>query len=229
MIQINKNKSAWGPLRKYRYVPSVARFNAGAQASQQNNEVAMKRACAGILTVVALLLICGCTLVAPSYKPDYSVLDSLKRQKLSKIAVEPVSPKDPDAAVNKISLRGINRLESPSKSFAQYLEDAIISDFTAANMLDQKSSLRLTILLVKNDLDISDFSYGHGTIQAQFGVDRDGTAVFTKRITEQTRFQSSFVGAIAIPMAQNEYPNLVRALLKALYNDQEFIDVLKKQ
>jgi len=189
----------------------------------------MKRVYEAILMVVLLTLICGCTLMAPGYTPDYSVLDSLKRQKLTKIAVEPVSPKDADATVNKISLRGINSLVSPSESFAKYLEDAIISDLTDVNLLDQNSSLRLTVMLLKNDLDLSNFSYGYGSIQAQFGLNRDGVVLFNKKIAEQTRFESSFVGAVAIPKAQSEYPNLVRALLKALYSDQEFIDALRKQ
>ena len=92
---------------------------------------------------MSVVLASGCTLVAPNYTPDYTALDSLKRQKLSKVAIESVKPRDLSAEVNKISLRG-SSLVSSYGSFAQYLEQALISDFTDSNMLDPMSSVRLS-------------------------------------------------------------------------------------
>jgi hypothetical protein len=187
----------------------------------------MKKLSITAIMIASMLLTSGCTFMAPSYTPDYSALDSLKRQKVSTIAVEPVEPKDPDAKVNNISLRG-STLKSPSGSYAKYLEDAIISDLTDAKLLDQNSLFRLSVWLLKNDIDVSSFSNGYGVIEARFNVNRDGVSVFNKRIAEQTVFESSIAGAVAIPKGQGEYPNLVRALLKKLYTDREFIDALKK-
>ena len=168
----------------------------------------------------------GCTLIAPSYSPDYTSLDSLKRQKVSKIAVEPVEPKSPDAKVNNITLRG-STLAPPSGTYTKYLEDAIISDLKDANLLDQNSLLRLSVLLINNDIDVTGFSTGFGTIEAKFSITKNSTSIFEKTIYEKTRFESSFVGAIAIPNGQNEYPNLVRSLLKKLYTDKEIINALQ--
>ncbi len=174
-----------------------------------------------------ILMITGCTIMAPSYTPDYSSLDALKRRNVSKVAIGPVEPKDPNAKVNNITLRG-STLASPSGTYAQYLEDAIKSDLSDANLLDQNSLFSLSAFLINNDINIAGFGTGYGTIEARFSINRNGTALFDKIIAVGTEFESSFAGAVAIPKGQNEYPNLVRALLKKLYIDEEFINVLQR-
>jgi hypothetical protein len=164
--------------------------------------------------------------MAPSYTPDYSALDSLKRQKVSKVATVTVEPKDPNERVNNITLRG-STLASHSGNFAKYLEDAIKSDLTDANLLDSSSLFKLSAILLTNDINVAGFGTGYGTIEAKFSIYRNETSVFDKKINVETEFESSFAGAVAIPKGQNEYPNLVRALLKKLYLDKEFINALQ--
>lgn len=187
----------------------------------------MKRIRIAVFMLTLIMLTTGCaTYMAPSYTPDYPALDNLKRQKVPKIAIESVEPKNPNETVNKITLRGA-MLASASGSYAQYLEDAIKSDFIDANLLDQNSLLRLSAFLLNNNIDISGFSTGYGKIEAKFSINRNGAAVFVKKIAAETEFESSFAGAVAIPKGQNEYPNLVRELLKKLYTDKEFLNVLQ--
>lgn len=187
----------------------------------------MKRIRIAVFMLTMIMLTTGCaTYMAPSYTPDYTALDNLKRQKVSKIAIESVEPKNPNETVNKITLRGA-ALASASGSYAQYLEDAIKSDLIDANLLDQNSLLRLSAFLLNNDINISGFSTGYGKIEAKFSINRSGTAIFVKKIAAETEFESSFAGAVAIPKGQNEYPNLVRELLKKLYTDKEFLNVLQ--
>lgn len=174
-----------------------------------------------------ILLTTGCTIMAPSYMPDYTALDSLKRQKVSKMAIAQVEPKDPTAKVNNITLRG-SPLASPSGSYAQYLEDAIKSDLTEINLFDPNSLFRLSAFLLNNDINVGGFSTGYGTIEAKFSITRNGAAKFDKTIAAETQFESSFAGAVAIPKGQIEYPYLVRALLKKLYTDKEFINALQQ-
>ncbi len=180
-----------------------------------------------VILSALIALTTGCTIMAPSYTPSYTVLDALKRQHLRNIAIAQVDPKDPNAGVNKISLRG-SKLTSTSGSYAQYLEDAIKSDLIEAMMLDPNSTFRLSATLLKNDIDVSGFITGTGTIEAKFSINREGITLFDKTVAAETQFESSFVGAIAIPKAQIEYPNLVRALLTKLYTDKEFVHVLQK-
>jgi len=169
----------------------------------------------------------GCaTFIAPSYAPDYSVLDSLKRQKVSKVASVTVEPKDPNEKVNNITLRGAT-LASPSGSYAKYLEDAIKSDLIDANLIDSNSLFKLSAFLLTNDINVAGFDTGNGNIEAQFSIYRNGTAIFDKKISTEIEFESSFFGNVAVLKGQNEYQNLVRALLKKLYSDKEFINALQ--
>lgn len=180
-----------------------------------------------VVSSVLVALTTGCTIMAPSYMPDYTVLDALRRQHLRGIAIEPIEPKDSNAGVNSISLRG-SQLTSTSGSYAQYLEDAIKSDLIEAMMLDPNSTFRLSATLLKNDIDVTGFSTGVGTIEVKFSINRESITLFDKTLAAETEFESSFARAVAIPKAQTEYPNLVRALLIKLYTDKEFVHVLQK-
>lgn len=54
----------------------------------------MKRIRIAVFMLTLIMLTIGCaTYMAPSYTPDYTALDNLKRQKVSKIAIESVEPK----------------------------------------------------------------------------------------------------------------------------------------
>lgn len=187
----------------------------------------MRRLAAFAPLLLLLVLASGCTLMTPSYAPDYAALDQLKKQELQKVAVDTVMPIDPSAKVNKVTLRG-SKLVPTTGNYARYLEDAIKSDFFEVNMLDQQSPTRLKVLLLQNDIDISGFAKGYGTIEAQFSVTRNNSMVFDKTIAAKTEFPSSFMGNTAIPRGQIEYPNLVQALLKNLYTDKEFLHALHK-
>lgn len=58
---------------------------------------------------MATLLLSGCaTIVAPSYSPNFESIDRLKKLSLGKVAVGEVQPRDPNALVNRISLRGLD-------------------------------------------------------------------------------------------------------------------------
>jgi len=193
-----------------------------------------KRAILLFYTLV-LLLTSGCIyipLVAATYVPCNSALDSLKRQNVSRLAVEPVEPTDPNEQVNKITLLG-QPLISPAGipgSYAKYLEDALKSDLAVADLLDPDSLLRLSAYLLKNDINPG-FGWigstGHGIIKAKFNINRNGKTLFDKTIDVETDFESHIVGAISRQNAQKLYPYLVRALLEKSYSDPEFIKALQ--
>ncbi|WP_228276346.1 hypothetical protein [Dechloromonas sp. H13] len=82
--------------------------------------------------------------------------------------------------------------------------------------------------ILKNDIDVSGFSTGIGTIDVNITIRRDGKSTFDKLYSAQTTFQSSFAGAVAVPKGQNEYPVLVRTLLEKIFADPEFFNAIKK-
>ncbi len=178
------------------------------------------------LTVAFLVSGCG-SFKAPAYSPRYETLDQLKKQSIEKMSVGKVQPSDPDAAINRITLRG-SLLTSPKGTFASYLEDAIRSDLMEMDFYDETSSTQIGATILKNDIDVSGFGTGYGAMEINLVVKKLEALVFEKIYSANTQFDSSFAGAVAIPKGQSEYPSLVRALLQKVYEDPAFIDAVKK-
>ena len=80
--------------------------------------------------------------MAPSYSPDYATVDKLKTVPLRPVAVGEFQPRSPEAAVNKVTLRGA-ALAPASGTFAEYLENALRADLTELKLLDTKSDTRI--------------------------------------------------------------------------------------
>lgn len=185
----------------------------------------MKRSWAMLASIAVLTTGCA-SLVAPTYSPDYPSLDRLKAGKLDKVAVGTFQPRDPQAPVNKITLRGAS-LATPQGTFAEYLESAMRSDLNELRVLDPAAQTRIDAVLLKNDIDVSGFSTGTGILVVALKVSKRGATVLEKTYTANTQFESSFAGAVAIPKGMNEYPVLVRALLQNIYTDTAFINAIK--
>ena len=95
-----------------------------------------------------MLTVTGCAtdiLITPKYTSDYAIIDTLKRQNLSKVDIGAVTPKRLNEKVNNITLRG-NPLVSSSRSYARYLEDALRRDMADANLLDSKSTIKISTI-----------------------------------------------------------------------------------
>lgn len=178
------------------------------------------------LTCIAALTTGCASFVAPAYSPDYPSLDRLKTGQLGNVAVGTFQPQDPQAPVNRITLRGAS-LATPQGTFAQYLESAMRSDLNELRALDTQAPTRIDATLLKNDIDVSGFSTGTGVMAVALTVSKRDVKVLEKTYTANTQFESSFAGAVAIPKGMNEYPTLVRTLLQTIYNDPAFINAIK--
>lgn len=187
------------------------------------------RWCAAAVAVGALT---GCqSFVAPPYSPDYTALDRLKAtrtaQPLQKVSLGNFQPTDPNAPVNRISLRAVTMV-SPRVSFAAYLQDALMQDLKEISLYDEQSDLRMAATVLRNEIDIGGFSTGEGRMSVEITLQRGSAMVLRKTYASTTSFESSFAGAVAIPRGQIEYPRLVQSLLAKVYADPEFINNLKK-
>ncbi|HEX5805108.1 MAG TPA: hypothetical protein VFY31_02080 [Macromonas sp.] len=181
-----------------------------------------------MLVSVVAVLTSGCaSFSVPSYTPDYPTLDQMKRENIEKISVGQFQPQDPNSPINKISLRGAS-LKPAEGNYAKYLEQAIRSDLADMRLLDPESPTRIEATLTQNYIDVSGISTGYGALEVELSVLKSGTAVFTKKYMVQTSFESSFAAAVAVPKGQNEYPNLVKTLLKNIYSDPDFLRSVKK-
>ena len=180
-----------------------------------------------LIAILTLLLISGCASFAvPVYSPDYQTIDRLKKVDLEKMSIGEVGPRDPDAEVNQITLRGAT-LKSPNGTFASYLENAIRSDLIEMGFYDPKSTTRIDAIIFKNDMEAG-VSTGHGVMEVMWTIKKEGVRTFEKVYVANIQFESAFVGGMALDRGLAQYPNLVRALLRNVYGDPAFIKAVKK-
>lgn len=165
----------------------------------------MRRAIYLILFCVISAMGSGCSLMAPQYNPSIDNVQKLKDAgELSAKIGTFDSAKDP-ANANPISLRG-SSLSSPYQaSYAAYLAEALKQEMSLAGKYNAGASAEVSGVLLKNDLDSSGISLGVGDIQARFIVTAAGQIKYDQVKTARHDWESSFVGAIAIPRAQQEY------------------------
>ncbi len=166
----------------------------------------------------------ACSIPAPKYSPSYENVQLIKDGN-SKIDVEPFA--GATTGLGAISLRG-NSLSSPyGKDLIHYIEVALKSELEKANLLKEGSPKKIFSVIELNDLDSTSFSIGKGIIRATFSIIDSGKTIYKNSAEAKIQWDSSFIGAIAIPNAAQSYPKLVTSLLRNLYSDKKFISALK--
>lgn len=117
---------------------------------------------------------------------------------------------------------------SPSNgSFARHLRDTLVAELVAAGLHDDKSQIRIDAELVESALDAA-IGTGTGSLGARFVVTRAGKKVFDKVVRVDARWESSFVGAVALPEAINRYGSFYKGLIGKLVDDAEFRTALAR-
>ena len=169
----------------------------------------------------------GCAVKAPSYAPSITNVSTLKTSGTTPVALGTFSVRSGTAGGSSISLRGHNMRSPVGADYAAYVAEALRADLEMAKRLDPKSTIEITGLLLKNEVDANGMSKGDGEIQAQFIVRRDGQVRFDKVKSGKAEWESSFAGAVAIPRAAQNYPFLVQSLLSSLYADADFVAAIR--
>jgi hypothetical protein len=164
----------------------------------------------------------GCApLLAPPYAADYEALDQLEAARPGVVALARAQPTSPEEPVNTVQLRRA-KLLSPSGSFAHYLQDALMRDLSEISAYDPKSSTRIAARILVNDIDLGVIN-GTGRMDVEIVVTRDDAQRLRKTYRAETAFDSSYASIVAVPAGQAAYPRLVRALLRKVYADPQFV------
>lgn len=176
----------------------------------------------GILLALALSGIAGCVhMTAPGYQPGVANTETLQRNPGTKLAVDGFSA-GPEAHDAGLSVRGSPLTAGGDGRFSGYLHDAAVKELETARRFDAAAPLHLSGQLLRNDLH-ADIGTGHAVMAARFVVARGGATVYDKPVQVQHQWESSFVGAIAIPAAVDNYLATVQKLLGALFADPDFV------
>jgi hypothetical protein len=176
--------------------------------------------------VLAAVLATGCAMQAPRYQPSLDNVEVAKKLPAS-ASVGAFKVQANGAGVSSIGLRGSSMNSPVGADYAAYLADALQQELQLAGKMDAKSTVVITGVLLKNDIAAGGFSTNSGEIEAEFLVLNGGKERFRATKRSELSWESSFVGAIAIPKAQQQYPLLVQKLLTQLFADASFVAALK--
>lgn len=178
------------------------------------------------ILLILILAISGCSIKGNKYKPDYSLRAELSDSNLKSINVERYTSINTN---EKISLRAQNMTSPYGGSFSKYLEISLEEQLKLSSIYDKNSAIKISTVLLKNDVDISGFSIGEANLSAKFIVTEDDQKIYEKIHTIKYVWDSSFLGQIAIENALINYPLAVQKLINKFFMDKEFINSVKKQ
>jgi hypothetical protein len=177
--------------------------------------------------LVVGLFVGGCATNAPKYNTDFDNVAKLRAATLAPVRIGEIT-KDPASKqdVNSITIRG-GTLTSPYGSYTAYLREALEQEFTDARLLEANSQIEISGVLLRNEVDAG-ISKGTAEVDARLVVKRSGGVAYDDVKTAQLEWGSNFVGAIAIPRANENYPKVLQKLLGEFYADPKFLAALKK-
>lgn len=174
------------------------------------------------IAVLALALEGCASITMGAHQPNVDNISALRDSGISKLAVGEftVAKSVPSSATKAISVRG-NSLHPASGDFGGYLKEALATDLRSADKLDPSATRVVSGEITENKLNPSS-SRGTATLAARFRVSEGQQSIFDKELRVESDWESSFVGAIAIPAAVNNYTGQYALLLNKLYRDEDF-------
>lgn len=190
----------------------------------------MNRIALRLVPFVFALMMVGCA----NIKLDTSGATPATVEKLRAASLAPAqvgsfklaAGKDPAMDTTLSGLRG-NTLAPAKGSWSQLLKDTLQTELTASGLYDPASRSVIEGQLTDSKVDAA-IGTGTGRLAARFTVTNGGRVVYEKEIAAEASWESSFVGAIAIPAAMNQYGALYKTLVSKLVDDPDFRRALAK-
>jgi len=177
--------------------------------------------------LAAIVLASGCSMMAPRYSASIENVQKLKDAGVQPARVGNFDSTPGKGNANPISIRGSSLASPYDGSYAKYLAEALRQDLELAGKLKADASIEISGALQKNDVNVPAMSSASGDLEARFIVKRGGETKYDQVKSVHDTWDSSFVGAVAIPRAQARYPIIVQKLLAELYADPAFLEALK--
>ncbi|MDR7270726.1 hypothetical protein J2X20_003384 [Pelomonas saccharophila] len=181
--------------------------------------------------VAVLAAMAGCASVKmPESAPSAANAERLRAAKLAPAQLGSFKLADGKPASMDTSLSGLrgSSLSPTHGSFSTQLRDEIAAELAAAGLLDPKSKVVIEGQLTDSMVDAA-IGTGKGRLAARIQVQRDGKTAFDKEVVAEATWESSFVGAVAIPRAMNQYTALYKTLVGKLFDDADFKRALAAQ
>jgi hypothetical protein len=129
-------------------------------------------------------------------------------------------PGAPTTMDRKITVRAGTQA-APNGSYARFLGDTFAAELAGAGKLDPNSALVLSGVLIQTHVD-SAMPEASASLAAHLTLKRGDAVAFEKDLDVQATWPSSFMGAVAIPDAFNQYNALFPKLVTRLLADPDF-------
>lgn len=175
---------------------------------------------------ILILTISGCSIKGHKYKADFNSINELKDANLKSMNIQKDTLNNDKN--EQVSLRAMNMTSPYGGSFSKYLEISLEEQLKQSSLYDDKSSIKISTILLKNDVDISGFSIGEANLSAQFIVTINNNKMYKKIHTIHYEWDSSFIGQIAIENALANYPIAMQHLINKFMQDKELIELIKQ-
>lgn len=160
----------------------------------------------------------GCvTQPVGSFQPSFERVGQLKAAGSQPVAVDAVT-----GGPDRLSVRGNGAISPVGKNFGDYLKAALEAELGKAERLSAASNIKLRANIIETDINAAGASTANATLTALVTVDKAAQQIYSKQFSARHEWESSFVGAVAIPRAIQAYPGVVEAFLNQLYADPEF-------
>lgn len=121
----------------------------------------------------------------------------------------------------KVSIRSNTFFSPYDSSLSKYLAESLKADLNAAGVLEPGASRSIRGELTQSTVD-APMGRGTASLAARFIVEDQGRKTYDKELSTKADWESSFVGAIAIPDAINQYVALYKKLVGELLDDPNF-------
>ncbi|WP_394788220.1 hypothetical protein [Rhodoferax sp.] len=154
-------------------------------------------------------------------------METLKKSGADKVSVGTITPTANMQGAAAIQLRASSMRTPVGKNYGDYIAAALRTELEMAKLYAPQSETSISAVLIKNNIDAGGFSTSQGQIEARFTVKRGDQVRFEKTKSISHQWESSFAGAVAIPLAANSYPVMVQMLIDKLITDPDFINALK--
>jgi hypothetical protein len=176
----------------------------------------------------ASMQLTGCANIQMS--APQAVLENTAKLRSANLAPAAVASFTADAKAggdNSMSIRGGNSVQAPGGSFAKHLGETLKVELQTAGLLDAASTNVITGTLTSSVLNAS-IGTADAKLSARFVVTRAGAVKYDRELSVGSTWESSFIGAVAIPLAANNYEGQYRALISKLLDDADFRKSLAK-
>lgn len=185
----------------------------------------------GAAWALLLLALTGCASVAlPPASPGVERVEKLRAARLQparagSFVLAAARNAEMDRSLG--GLRGVS-LSPPQGSLALHPRDELVAALKAAGLHDEKSALVIEAELTESQVDAA-IGTGTARLAARSVVRRGGAKVYDQERVAQSQWESSFVGAVAVPLAINQYTALYMALFAKLVEEADFRAALARQ